>query len=108
MPNCDDSPSIYFTTNSIPNYIVGCYSGSYTVYREWEAIDACGNSSGVERQTITITDKFPPVITGSIPTTGKSNRELALTISTPTSRAKKSSLNAMKTGGQRTRNFITN
>src|SRR5947209_2866830 len=41
----------------------GC-GGSYTRTKTWHAVDACGNTSGTESQTIMVEDNTPPTIGG--------------------------------------------
>ncbi|RMD68591.1 MAG: gliding motility-associated C-terminal domain-containing protein, partial [Bacteroidetes bacterium] len=57
--NCDPSPTVVFTQDSIPG---GC-AGSYTLVRTWTATDACGNETSAT-QTIEVGDSEPPVIAG--------------------------------------------
>jgi hypothetical protein len=56
--NCDTDVAITFGDQTVP----GGNPGEYQVVRTWTATDDCGNV-GTCRQTVTVTDDTPPVIT---------------------------------------------
>ncbi|MBK7342541.1 MAG: hypothetical protein IPJ06_05200 [Saprospiraceae bacterium] len=57
--NCDPDPTETFTDATLP----GNCSDNYKIERTWKATDRCGNVSTTCKQTITIEDTTPPVVT---------------------------------------------
>src|SRR4029077_20049337 len=42
----------------------GTCANNFTTAKSWKAVDACGNTSGIVTQTITVRDTTPPTISG--------------------------------------------
>lgn len=55
---CDGQPAIKETKDIVS----GACAGSYTLTRQWVITDVCGNAT-TAKQTVTIIDNLPPVIT---------------------------------------------
>ncbi|NND77896.1 MAG: T9SS type A sorting domain-containing protein [Flavobacteriales bacterium] len=53
---CDDDVEVVFTSKIIP----GLCDDSYMIYRAWEAVDNCGNTSPLGEQTLTVVDTTAP------------------------------------------------
>lgn len=62
VDNCDATPTLTFTQDSIP----GSCPGNYQLTRTWTARDTCGNTATIS-QTITVEDNTPPVWTSTLP-----------------------------------------
>ncbi|MEZ5031716.1 MAG: PKD domain-containing protein [Saprospiraceae bacterium] len=58
--DCDPFPEIRFEENMVE----GQCANSYTIYRTWVGIDACGNQSPVYTQQIFVYDEDPPILIG--------------------------------------------
>jgi hypothetical protein len=56
---CDANPQIVEVSDVTTP---GTCAGAYTRTKTWKAVDACGNESGTQSQTINMRDNIPPVI----------------------------------------------
>ena len=64
IDNCDTSPTVNFSETRID----GNCSSDYVLFRTWQAVDDCGNSTS-QTQTITVEDTTPPIISCNAPAT---------------------------------------
>ena len=63
--NCSDAADLTFgVTETIEPTTA---QNTYTLYRDWYAIDECDNISATMRQTITVTDLIAPVLVSAAP-----------------------------------------
>jgi hypothetical protein len=64
IDNCDTSPTVNFSETRID----GNCSSDYELFRTWQAVDDCGNSTS-QTQIITVEDTTPPIISCNAPAT---------------------------------------